>query len=62
MLLDLAMIFSLAILWLIQDARKNGIPAWPYVIASAALGSLGFFPYIIHRELRAGSRPSDSAN
>jgi hypothetical protein len=48
---DLAL--SCFVLWsfLRHDAKKRGIPALPYILATAALGSIGVFAYLIHREL-----------
>jgi len=38
--------------WIIVDARKSGIPAWPFVITSLALGSFAPLTYLALRALR----------
>lgn len=44
---------SLFVLWsfMRHDAKERGIPALPYMLATAAVGSIGVFAYLIHREL-----------
>ncbi len=34
------------------DAKRLGIPHWPYFVAMLALGSIGMLAYFVHRELR----------
>jgi hypothetical protein len=51
-LVDLVIACTLFIFWMVPDARGRRIPAWPYVIAILALGSIGSLAYLIHRELR----------
>jgi hypothetical protein len=45
--------------WLVPDARRRGIPVWPYVLATATLGSIGPLAYLVHRELK-GEAPASS--
>jgi hypothetical protein len=57
MLLDVSIAIGLFLLWMVPDARRRGITAWPYVIVCVALGSIGALAYLVHRhvrELRAG--------
>jgi len=53
MLLDLVIALAIALGWLRADAKKRGIAAWPYVIATAVLGSPAILAYIVHRGLIA---------
>mgnify|MGYP006920616387 CR=1 FL=1 len=48
--------------WLRHDARERGIPATPYRVASALLGSPAVLAYLIHRELRARRQVAVSAS
>jgi len=50
---DLVIALTLTMLWMSSDARERGLPFWPYVILTLALGSVGPLSYLIHRELRA---------
>jgi hypothetical protein len=52
MLLDVTIALGLFVSWMIPDARRRGIVAWPYVIACVALGSIGALAYLVHRQLR----------
>ncbi len=52
MLLDLCISLFVAWTWLRVDAKQRGITAWPYQLATLALGSIGVLAYLIHRELR----------
>lgn len=47
--LDLTIALSLVLLWLWQDARKQGISPLPYVILTLALGSIGPLLYLVRR-------------
>lgn len=51
-LLDLAISLVVGWTWLRVDARERGIPAWPYMLGTLTLGSIGVLAYLIHRELR----------
>jgi len=44
---DLVISVGLICLWMIQDARRNGRNAWPYVVASLFLGSFGVLFYLM---------------
>lgn len=43
--------FTLAI----PDAKRRGMTAWPYLLASFALGSIAMLAYFVHRELRGST-------
>ena len=49
-LLDLCIACGLAGLWLIDDARKRGVAAWPWLLALLASGSIGLMAYLFMRE------------
>lgn len=58
-LLDL--VLALVIAWggLRRDAARQGIAAWPYLLLTAVLGSIGPLAYLVHREWKqAGARDS----
>jgi hypothetical protein len=47
---DLSISLFVAWSWLRPEARSLGIPAWPYVIGTVALGSIAVLAFLIHRE------------
>jgi hypothetical protein len=47
---DLAIASTVAWAWLATDAKKQGLTAWPYIIVTVALGSVGVLAYLIRRE------------
>lgn len=60
------LVLALVIAWggLRRDARAQGIAAWPYLVVTALLGSIGPLAYLVHREwkragteLAAGGQP-----
>ena len=58
---DLAILAILACFWMVADARKSGISAWPFVAITLVAGSFGPLLYLIVRELRAGAKQPASA-
>ena len=50
---DLVIALTLAMLWMRSDSGERGLPLWPYVLLTLALGSVGPLSYLIHRELRS---------
>lgn len=50
LLIDLLVMLALFALWVRQDARKRGIAAWPWVLATMVMGSMGALAYLVHRE------------
>jgi len=58
---DLVLALGVAWAWLWQDARARKIPAWPYLVATLALGSIGVLAYLVHREV-LGRRPTTSGS
>jgi hypothetical protein len=57
-LIDLSIALFVAWSWLRHDARERGIPAWPYILGTLTLGSIGVLAYLIHRELRGKASPT----
>jgi len=53
MLLDVAIACLIYSVWLVPDARRLGIRAWPYLIATLFLGSIGGLAYLVRRGLLA---------
>jgi predicted enzyme related to lactoylglutathione lyase len=51
-LVDLAIALGLVCTWVAQDARRRAVPAWPWVLATAAVGSLSPLLYLVFRERR----------
>lgn len=49
LLLDLIICLSLASVWMVQDARRHRIAAWPYIFLTAAFGAAGPLLYLIRR-------------
>jgi len=58
---DLSVVCTLAILWMIDDARARGANPWFYVVATVLGGSLGVLGYLIAREWRATQRAALAA-
>lgn len=49
MLLDLVLACTFGIGWMVHDARPRSIAAWPFVVATLFLGSVGLLGYVIWR-------------
>ena len=47
--LDLILSIVVALSFIRGDARRRGLPYWPYVVATALTGSIGLLAYVIHR-------------
>jgi hypothetical protein len=59
MLIDLVIGLAFAAGWMIGDARKRQITAWPYLVVTVFLGSIGILAYVVRRgftrEVRSSS-------
>lgn len=53
---DLVIALTLFLVWMVRDARQQGIAAPPYVAATLGLGSIGALLYLLHREHVLASR------
>ena len=49
MLIDLGIAATIASLYVVRDAKKNGINPLPYVLVTVALGSIGLLAYFVRR-------------
>ena len=51
--IDFLLALGVCLGFVIADARRRGQSAWPFVVLTLTLGSIGPLAYLIHRE-RAG--------
>jgi len=49
-LADLCIAVGLVCAWIVADARRRGVAAWPWVTATLLVGSLAPLVYLIRRE------------
>lgn len=59
-LIDLSIACLIVCSWIVSDARKLGISAWPWILATVVLGSLALLSYLLWREF--GQEESDTAS
>jgi hypothetical protein len=52
---DLVIALVLFMVWMWRDAQANGRAAWPWVIATLALGSFGPLLYLLTRRTQASA-------
>ncbi len=52
---DLVIVCTLACIWMVRDAKQQGLAAWPFVMVTLALGSFGPLLYLVVREWSARS-------
>lgn len=55
LLADLVIMCTLGCVWMVQDAPKRGLKAWPFVIITLLAGSFGPLFYLVYRE-RKGAK------
>lgn len=48
-LVDLIIVCTLAIGWMIQDARARGLSVWPYIVITLVGGAFGPLLYLLRR-------------
>ncbi|EDM80432.1 hypothetical protein PPSIR1_41514 [Plesiocystis pacifica SIR-1] len=49
---------ALAFFWLaLPEAKRLGVPAWPYALLTPVLGSIAILAYLVHREFALARRP-----
>lgn len=48
---DLATSLTLVLCWLVPDARERGLPWWPFLLGTLALGSFSPLAYLVVREV-----------
>lgn len=51
LLLDLAIACWFGGTWMVRDARRRGIAAWPFVVVTVLAGSIGLLGYAVLRGL-----------
>lgn len=51
-LTDLVIVCTLAMLWMVGDARTQGINPWPFVMVTLVAGSFGPLSYLALREYK----------
>ncbi len=51
-LADLVIACVLACFWMVSDAQKRGLMAWPFVVLTLVAGSFGPLGYLVVRELQ----------
>ena len=56
MLLDVVLACLVYSVWLVPDAGRLGIRAWPYLLVTLFLGSIGGLAYLARRNLLATTR------
>lgn len=54
---DLLILALLSCAWMVEDSRRSGVPAWPFVALTFAAGSFGILFYLLVR----ANRPPESA-
>ena len=50
---DLVIVCVLACFWMVDDARRRGLSAWPFILITLVAGSFGPLAYLVVRELRS---------
>jgi hypothetical protein len=58
---DLVILAILACIWMGNDARERGLPAWPFIVVTLVAGSFGPLLYLVARELRSKASQLASA-
>ena len=61
-LLDLTICCVILASWMIMDARKRGVVAWPWVLATLFVGSISPLLYLIVREFGKETYPANTVS
>lgn len=56
--IDLVIACTLAVIWMIDDARRHGLNPWPWVLLTVLAGSFGPLFYLVRRAGSAHVSPS----
>lgn len=51
---DLVIALTLVMVWIWNDARARGRVAWPWIVATLAVGSFGPLLYLLLRDAKSG--------
>jgi hypothetical protein len=51
LLLDLVIAVGFGTAWMVADARKRRLTAWPYAVAAVFAGSLAILAYCVRRSI-----------
>ena len=54
-LVDFGIAIALVLTWIVSDARVRGVSAWPFVLLTLTLGSIGPLAYLVRRERQTAS-------
>ena len=46
---DFLIFYVAGMVWMVRDARERGLSPWPWVVTTAATGSIGLLAYLIKR-------------
>lgn len=56
--LDLIVASVISTFWLVPDAKKHGLPAWPFLVVLPFVGSIATLAYVVAREWRRLRAPA----
>lgn len=54
---DFLIALTVALGFVVTDARRRGLSPWPWVALTCALGSIGLLSYLVRRERRGAASP-----